>query len=129
MASSEPKSGGIIDSVKRVGESALTLLHNRLQLVSVELQEEKYRAIQTLLWLSFGVILVFLGLAVGVGTLALLVYGQWGFGGLVGLAVLLLAAGATVLSVMWNRLRSSDMPFAGTLEELKKDNEWLRGKH
>lgn len=129
MASSEPKSGGFIDSVKRVGESTLALLHNRLQLFSVELQEEKYRLLQALLWLSSGVILIFLGLAMGVATLAMLVYCQWGVPGLAGLTVLLLIIGAVVLAVMWNRLKSSGTPFSATLQELKKDGEWLQRKH
>lgn len=128
MASSEPKAGGIIDSVKRVGESALALLHNRLQLFSVELQEEKHRALQAVLWLCAGVILVFLGLAMGVGTLAMLVYGQWGVPGLAGLTILLLAVGAIVLAVMWNRVKTCGTPFSGTLQELKKDSEWLQRK-
>lgn len=129
MAASEPKPGGIIDSVRRVGETALALLHARLQLLSVELQEEKYRAVQAMLWLCSGVVLIFLGLAIGVGTLALLTYGQWGIAGLVGLTLLLLAVGIIVLAVMWNRLKSGGMPFNGTLEELRKDSEWFRRKH
>ena len=115
--------------MKRVGEFALALLHNRLQLFAVELQEEKYRVLQAVLWLCSGVILIFLGLAMGVGTLALLVYCQWGVPGLAVLTILLLAIGAVVLAVMWNRLKSSGTPFSGTLQELKKDSEWLRRKH
>ena len=129
MASPELKAGGVIDTVKRVGEFALALLHNRLQLFAVELQEEKYRVLQAVLWLCSGVILIFLGLAMGVGTLALLVYCQWGVPGLAVLTILLLAIGAVVLAVMWNRLKSSGTPFSGTLQELKKDSEWLRRKH
>lgn len=129
MASTEPKSGGIIDSLKQVGESALALVHNRLQLFSVELQEEKYRAIQSLLWLCAGVVLVGLGLAIGVGTVAMLVWVQWGVAGLAGLTLVLLVAGSVVLGVMWNRLKSGAAPFSATLRELKKDGEWLRRKH
>jgi len=129
MASSEPKAGGIIDSVKQVGETALALLHNRLQLFSVELQEEKYRAIQALLWLSVGMVLVFLGLAMGVTTIALIVWKQWGAAGLAGLTLLLLVVGGIVLVIMWNRRKSAGTPFSGTLQELKKDSEWLRRKN
>ena len=129
MASSEPKSAGIIESVKRLGETALALLQNRLQLFSVELQEEKYRAIQAVLWLSAGVAFVFLGLAIGVATVAILVLQQWGLPGLAGLTLLLLAVGAVVIAVMWSRLKSGGLPFSGTLQELKKDSEWLRRKH
>ncbi len=129
MASSEPKPASLIDSVKRVGESALALLHNRLQLFSVELQQEKYRVLQAILWLSAGVTFVFLGLAMGVGTVALWVHRHWGLYGLAGLTLLLLLVGAVVLAVMWSRLKSDGTPFSGTLQELKKDSEWLRRSH
>lgn len=129
MATSEPKPGGIIESVKRVGETALALLHNRLQLFAVELQEEKYRAVEVLLLLSAGVILVFLGLSIGVGTVAIVAYNLWGLPGLVGLTILLLAAGIIFLAVTWNRLKSDPPPFSGTLQELRKDREWFHRKN
>jgi uncharacterized membrane protein YqjE len=129
MATSEPKTGGVIDSAKRVGESALALLQNRLQLFAVELQEEKYRALQALIWLTIALALIFLGLAMGAGTLALLVWNQWGVLGLAGLTLLLLAGGVVLLAIMWNRLKSGGAPFSGTIQELKKDGEWLRRKH
>jgi len=128
MASSEPKPSGLIESVKRVGESILALLHNRLQLFSVELQEEKYRALQALLWLSAGLALLFLGIAMAVGTVAVLVWSHWGVAGLAALTLLLLAAAAIVLNLMWKRLKANGMPFSGTLQELKKDGEWLHRK-
>lgn len=128
MATSDPKAGGIIESVRRVGHSFVALVQNRLQLFSVELQEEKYRAVQVLLWLAGGVILLFLGMAMGVGALGILVYTQWGIPGLAGLTLLLLLLGAIVIAVLWNRLKTSEPPFAGTLRELKKDSEWLQRK-
>jgi uncharacterized membrane protein YqjE len=128
MATSEPKVGGIIESVRRVGHSLIALLQNRLQLFSVELQEEKYRAIQAALWLAVGGMLIFLGLAMGIGALGILVYTNWGVGGLAGLTALLLVAGAIVIAVLWSRLKSSETPFAGTIRELKKDSEWLQRK-
>jgi uncharacterized membrane protein YqjE len=128
MATSEPKAGGIIESVRRVGHSLIALLQNRLQLFSVELQEEKYRAIQAVLWLAVGGMLIFLGLAMGVGALGILVYTKWGVGGLGALTALLLVAGAIVIAVLWGRLKSSETPFAGTIRELKKDSEWLQRK-
>ena len=128
MATSDPKSGGFIDAVRGVGQSALALLQNRLQLFSVELQEEKLRVAQALLWLGSGVILLFLGLAMGIGTVGILVYERWGVVGLGGLTALLLVVGGIVLAVMWNRLKSSEAPFSGTLKELRKDSEWLQRK-
>jgi len=128
MATSEPKPAGLIESVKRVGDAALGMLQNRLQLFALELQEEKYRVLQALLWLGGGLVLVFLGLSVGVATLAVVVHRCWGVPGLAGFTVLLLALGAVVLAVMWHRIKSSGTPFSGTLTELRKDREWFHRK-
>jgi uncharacterized membrane protein YqjE len=118
----------LIQSVRRVGQSFLALLQNRLELLSVELQQEKFRAMQAVLWLAAGVALVFLGMAMAVGTVGILVYTQWGIAGLIGLTVLLLVLGGGVLAGVWNRLKSSELPFSGTIQELKKDTEWLQRK-
>lgn len=115
--------------MKRLAASLLGLLHNRLQLFSVELQEEKYRLIQALLWLVGGVVFVFLGLALGVGAVALAVHREWGVAGLLVFAFVLLLAGALLLATMWNRLKSGGTPFSATIEELKKDSQWLQGRH
>jgi len=129
MSDHQPKpGGGMLHSLKQAGDNLLALLQNRIELFAVELQEEKYRALQAVLWLSVGVILLFLGLALAVGTLALWTWHCWGFPGLCGLTGLLLVAGALVLGVMWKRLSSTATPFSGTLEELKKDREWLQRK-
>ena len=128
MAASDPKKGGLLESARRVGHSFTALLANRLQLFAIELQEEKYRALQAAMWLIAGLALLFLGLAMGVGAVGILVFTQWGIPGLCGLTVLLLALGGSVLVVMWNRLKSAERPFAGTLRELKKDCEWLQRK-
>jgi uncharacterized membrane protein YqjE len=129
MATTEPKSGGLLDAVRRLGDAVLGLLHNRLQLFAVELQEEKYRFLQALLWLTGGLVLLALGLTLAVGAVAVLVHRAWGVAGLAVLAVVFLLAGAGTLAVMWNRFKSSGMPFSSTVEELKKDSQWLRGKH
>ena len=129
MASSDPKAGGMIASVRRVGHSLVALLQNRLELFSVELQQEKFRAVQVVLWLVAGGALVFLGLAMGVGAVGIFVYTRWGIAGLAGLTALLLALGGIVLAGLWNRLKTGERPFAGTIQELKKDSEWLQRKH
>ena len=41
---------------------------------------------------------------------------------------ILLLAGVIVIAILWNRLKSSEPPFAGTIRELKKDGEWLQRK-
>ena len=43
---------GILGSFRLLGDSLLATIQDRLELFSVELQEEKFRLIQTFLWIS-----------------------------------------------------------------------------
>lgn len=126
--SSQPKAGGVVEALKRAGDTILALLQNRLQLFAVELQEERYRVLQSLIWLAVGGMLIFLGLTVGLGALVVFVWDTMGVLGLIGVCALLLIAGGVVLAVMWNRLKSAGTPFSGTLSELRKDREWFQQK-
>jgi uncharacterized membrane protein YqjE len=128
MESSQPKTGGVVEALKRAGDSALALLQNRLQLFVVELQEEKYRLLQSMLWLALGAMLIFLGLTVGLGALIVWVWDTLGWLGLIGICVLMLIAGALVVSTTWKRMKSAGTPFSGTVAELRKDREWLQRK-
>lgn len=71
MFESEPDAGGIIDSIRRFGNSLTGLLHTRAELFAVELQEEKLRAIRLLVWVAVAITLGVAGLLVAVGGLAL----------------------------------------------------------
>jgi uncharacterized membrane protein YqjE len=120
--------GGVVEALKRAGETALALLQNRLQLFAVELQEEKYRLLQSMLWLAMGAMLIFLGLTVGLGALIVWVWKTTGVLGLIGICILMLIAGAVVVSITWKRMKSAGTPFSGTVAELRKDREWLQQK-
>ncbi len=118
----------MVEALKRAGETALALLQNRLQLFAVELQEEKYRLLQSMLWLAMGAMLIFLGLTVGLGALIVWVWKTTGVLGLIGICILMLIAGAVVVSITWKRMKSAGTPFSGTVAELRKDREWLQQK-
>jgi uncharacterized membrane protein YqjE len=129
MDPSQPKPGGLVDAIRRIGDTALALIQNRLQLFAVEVQEEKYRLLQAIGGLLLGVMLIFLGMVVGMGALAYWVWQVVGVLGVLGLCLLLLLAGVAVIAAMWNRIKSAGTPFSGSIGELKKDREWLQRKN
>jgi uncharacterized membrane protein YqjE len=115
-------------SIRRLGETLLDLFETRVGILSLEWAEERGALIRLLfvvvailacLQIAIVLGLVFLLLAIGdehrVATL-----------GLAALALLLAAAGG----VWWLRrwLRRRRPMFATTIEELRKDREWIRGK-
>lgn len=113
--------GSLIRSISRLAASLAGLARTRIELFAVELQEEKLRAITLLLWLCLGLTFAIAGMLVAIGTLALWLWQRAGYFGLIGLA-----GGALVVAgVIFRRLRlqliRGPLPFAGTVEEFKKD--------
>ena len=118
------ESRGISASLRRLATRSLGVLTNRLELFLLELREEQGRILSLLL------------LAVAIGVLSLLTLILISFAlvvlfwntarmpvllGMIGFYVL--AAGLAAWRM--NRLLKSGNPFSATIEELKKDREWL----
>jgi uncharacterized membrane protein YqjE len=119
-------SGGLIDSVRRVTNSVLGLVHNRLSLIAVELQEEKIRAINHIIWLSVAMALGVAGLLVAIATLAIFLWQRAGYAGLLGLAFVTLGLAALTLWLLRRRILNGPQPFATSVAEISKDFETLR---
>lgn len=126
MAEGEPNSSGLVAAAKRLGLSCLGLLQTRLELLGVELQEEKVRAIDLLAWLTAAIALAVAAILLAIGTLALFLWHHAGYAGLVGLAIATGAAAVTMFVVMRRKLVRGPLPFEATTAEFRKDMEWLR---
>ena len=110
----------LFGSLKRLGDLALATAHNRIQLLAVELQEEKCRFVHAIM-------LTAAAIALGVTALTLItitvVVLFWENGRVPALCVL---SGLFVLAtaiVVWllNKTLARATAFAGTLAELEKD--------
>src|SRR6185295_17594415 len=55
MSAAPPPSTGFLHSFRVLGDSLLATMQDRLELFSVELQEEKFRLIQIFIWISAAV--------------------------------------------------------------------------
>ena len=117
---------GLLGSLRRIGESVLALAQSRLQLFALELQGEKLRLVDALLWLSLGLALGSVGLLLGTAALALFLWKQARFAGLLVMTGFFLGAAAVVFWRLRARLRKGPLPFADTIAEFKKDRACLR---
>ena len=97
MSESPPKSGGWLESLRRIGESLLALLRSRLELFSVEWQEEKLRLLNLLVWLALALAIGLAGVFVAITALAFWLWEIAGCAGLIGLAVVAMAVAAGIL--------------------------------
>ncbi len=119
---------GIVDSLRALLDTVLTILHGRAELFSTELEEEATRLVRVLLWGLVSVFSVIIA-ASFLGTM-LLVAAPERYRALVaaGLGVLFLAAAGIGLSVVRKVLRSKPRPFDATLSELEKDRNAIRSR-
>lgn len=116
-----------LETLRRIGAGALGMLQNRLELLIVELHEERFRLFDALL-------MVLAIVALGTCTLALaaaaVVVLLWKSCGILGLFILGGVCLVLTLVVCWRLyLRFKNWPLlAGTIEQLKKDRECLENK-
>jgi uncharacterized membrane protein YqjE len=126
MSASPPTDGGWLESLRRIGESFLSLLRSRFELFTVELQEEKLRLLNLFIWLVLAAACGFAGVFVTIIALAFWLWAAAGYWGLLGLAVVSLATAVGIIFGIRNKLQTGPAPFAQTVAEFRKDGECLR---
>jgi len=126
MSESESRSAGWLASLRRIGVSLLSLIGDRFELFAIELQEEKLRLFDLMLWLGVALAVGAGGLLVAIAALALWLWGAWRYLGLVVLALAALSVAAAILAAIRRRIRTEPPPFADTLGEFRKDGKLLR---
>jgi uncharacterized membrane protein YqjE len=124
----EPAPPGFFDSLRGLGANLLGTVHDRVELFTVELHEEKVRLIQLLLWIGgIGFAAV---MALTFVTLTL-VYLFWDsarlavLGGLAGFYLIALVAAALAFR---RYLARQPRPFDATLQELREDRTCMRNE-
>lgn len=121
-------SRGLAESLRGALESALRIIEARLELLGIELQEEKHRLLG-LAMLASGV-LVFAALAMVVMTIGLIAL-AWDHPAARHLVIWAIFAAYACLGLLcWrgfaSRVRQQPRIFESTVEELRKDRTWLR---
>lgn len=124
-AGKAPDPQGLFASTKGLLGTGLSLLHNRLELLGVELAEERVRLVSLL---AYGAT-AFLCLAAGLIFLAVfLTVLLWENNRLLALGVfsaLFLGAGVASLTLAMSLARSGSRLFSASLAELRKDRDAL----
>ncbi len=117
---------GLLGSARKLGDGLLALVQDRLSLLSVELQEEKFRLIQIFIWISAAVFTALMAIMFASLTLVYLFWESARLAVLGGLT--LLYAGALIaLIVAFRRwIARQPKPFAATLQEITEDRACIR---
>lgn len=116
-------SAGLVGDVRGIASDALRMVRTRLELLAIEVQEEKARALRqlivasaTLFFLSFGMLLAILWLALFLPEGSRQV-------ALGGLGLVFLGAGAA--GAAWLRRSPHEPPFSATVATLQADERAL----
>ena len=121
-----PRPPGLVDSLSRLGRTALGMLRTRLELLGTEIEEERIRFAR--LGLAVAAIAFCLQMAVLllVAFLVVLLWETHRLATLGALAALFLAAGVVGVLVLKRRLARRPKMFASSLGEFLKDEERLK---
>jgi uncharacterized membrane protein YqjE len=117
---------GIAASARQLGSGLLAALAERLELFSLEVQEEKLRLIQLILVASAGVFAGTMALVFVSLTLVCLFWDSARLAALAGLAGFYTLAFLAVILVFRRFFTAQPRPFAGLQGELAKDRECIQ---
>jgi len=115
---------GFLTLVGRLVRTSIGAVQNRFELLAVEWQEERNRLTELLIWI---IAVVFMGVmsAVLLTATIILVCPQEARAYVAGGFTLLYLIGTTTACLVLRRLLRRE-PFAETIEQGKRDREWLR---
>ena len=128
MESPAPASAGIMGSFRTLGDSLLASVQDRLELFSLELQEEKLRLVQTFFWISATIFTGMMAITFASLTLVYLFWDSARLAVLGGLALLYTGALVAIIIALRRFLARQPRPFDATLQELGEDRTCMETK-
>lgn len=129
MESRAPGPSGLLGNLRGFADGLIGSAHDRLELLAVELHEEKFRLIQIFIWISGIVFLAMLALVfISFAVIVLL----WDTARMA--VIITLASGYTLglIAAVWGfrrYLKTQPKPFAATLGELREDRECIHAEN
>jgi uncharacterized membrane protein YqjE len=118
----------LLGSLRRIAETLLGTLQNRIELFAVELQEEKTWLIATLLWAAACVFFCGLAIVFTVGAIVYLVPEPARGWVLIGVSLLFIALAVRTVVGLRRSLQEKPPPLADTVGEPKKDLNWIQSQ-
>src|SRR5438094_199588 len=123
MPESEPV--GLFGSARNLIDTGLAAVQNRAELLSVEFKEEKDHILEVGFWLTFALFFGIMTVLVLTATVILLFSEGYRIYAAGAFCIVYLAGTIWAILGLRKRLQNRPVPFAETVEELKKDREWL----
>ena len=121
-----PSGAGLLASLRRLVASTLELAQVRLELLAVELEQEKQRIFEALAWAALALLLIGVALLLAVGLLLMLLWDGYRLAALALLCALFLGAGVWAARRARARLGApAGRAVGASLDELARDRAAL----
>ena len=115
-------------TLRRLGETLLTTLRNRLELFGVELQEEQAWLLSTLIWAAAAIFLGVITVVLAIISIVWLTPEPARPWVLIGLTVLFGFLSANAIASLRRQISAKPPAFEATTTELKKDIQWIQSQ-
>jgi uncharacterized membrane protein YqjE len=126
MATAPSAPTGFLPALRVLGDSLLATVQDRLELFSVELQEEKFRLIQTFIWISAAVFTGMMAVAFASLTLVYLFWESARLAVLGGLTLFYAGALVAIIVAFRRFIARQPSPFLATRQEFGEDRACIR---
>ena len=122
-------SSGLMGSVRRLLSTLTSIASTRLELLANELQEERLRLTQMLLFALFALFCFGMGVLLLAVFIAVLFWDDHRLAALGALSVFFFASGTLMAMLLRNKAQAESRLFSASLAELAKDREQLGTSH
>lgn len=119
--SESPQGTGLFASLRQLLGTVVATVQVRLALLSNEIEQEKLRLFDSLLWAGLALMLLALGTLLLAAFIVVLFWDSYRLQALGGIALLLLGTGVWLLACARRRLRSQGGLFSASVKELGRD--------
>ena len=126
METAAPGTPGILHSFRVLGDGLFATVQDRLELFSVELQEEKIRLIQIFFWISAAVFTGMMALMFASLSVVYLFWESARLAVLLGLTIFYTAAVEAIVFAFRRFIARQPSPFAATCQEIGEDRACIR---
>ena len=116
---------GILHSLRNLAATLVALLQNRLELLVTEIEEERVRLLQLLLWAAGALLFLAIGALLLILLLVVLFWDTHRIAAIAVLAGAFLALGVGMAISVRNQMHARSRLFSTSLDELAKDKDQL----
>lgn len=127
-AGSGAHSGGLFASVRHMLATALAIAHNRLELITTEIEEELYRVAEILVWAFLAIFFGGLTVLMAAFLVVLLWWDEHRLLAASLTVLVFLAVTAAAVFLTLHKARARPKLLHATIEELKRDRDALEGR-